>query len=323
MAKLYFSHDIDARNSAELMKVRMRMGPEGYAIYFMMLEKLAEAGDHKLECDYQCLAFDLRTDEDKIRKVVEDYGLFKIESGAFYSSGLDKRLNTAKSVSEKRRQASMTRWCNTNEMQNECKTDASALQTSSKTDASALQNECNKKENINLKINNNIINNNPPQRSACVREEGFAEEEEKIISEDIFLRFDRAMSEVYPKKGVISATDDNRLRRYLTCETSKVSTVIGIIKSYLVDHDDIVGLRQMMERTESAGNIRCISFDEWKILTSLGTLSKSDQKKIRDLVRKTPEGMSTLAEAMKEIESSKGKIKMPSRYIISKLTGEK
>lgn len=317
MAKLYFSHDVDARNSAELLKVRMRLGPEGYAIYFMLLEKLAEVGDHRLECDYQCLSFDLRSEEQKIKSIVEDFGLFVSDGKTFYSKGLDKRLNVAKDISEKRRRAGIAgaigRW------QTDGKQMANADVADSKHMVIANEGDGTKNK---IKNKNNIINNKPPQQQhACAHEGGSAEEDERNGFYDIFYQFDVAMSVKIPMGMVISATDDNRLRRFLTePDEMRRNVILDLMKTYLVDKKDIVGLRTSLENMERQGSINCILFELWKILTSLATLSKSDQKKIRHMVRSTDNGIETLSDAMKEIEASNGKIKMPSRYIISKFT---
>ena len=43
----YFSHDSNARNSDKLMKVRMKLGAEGYGIFFMLIERLREEEGYK------------------------------------------------------------------------------------------------------------------------------------------------------------------------------------------------------------------------------------------------------------------------------------
>ena len=56
----YFSHDSNARNSDELIPVRMKFGAEGYGVYFMLLERLREEGNYTSIKDYNTIAFDLR-----------------------------------------------------------------------------------------------------------------------------------------------------------------------------------------------------------------------------------------------------------------------
>ncbi len=72
----YFPHDSNTRNGSNVIRLRTRLGAEGYGIYFMLLERLREDPDYMSDRDYDMLAFDLRADAEKIRMVVEDFGLF-------------------------------------------------------------------------------------------------------------------------------------------------------------------------------------------------------------------------------------------------------
>ena len=90
----YFSHDSNARNSDKLMKVRMKLGAEGYGIFFMLIERLREEEGYKSTIDYDTLAFDLRVEPEKVKQVVENYDLFKFtEDGKyFYSDSFNERM---------------------------------------------------------------------------------------------------------------------------------------------------------------------------------------------------------------------------------------
>ena len=85
----YFPHDINARNSSKLIRLRMKHGAEGYGVYFMILERLRDEDGYSSPTDYDMIAFDLHVDTELVRTVVEDFGLFrKSEDGTrFYSSG--------------------------------------------------------------------------------------------------------------------------------------------------------------------------------------------------------------------------------------------
>lgn len=91
----YFSHDSNARNSPELLKLRMKYGAEGYGIYFMILERLREEHNYMSIKDYNMLAFDFRVDASKVKSVIEDFGLFVFtDDGKYlYSEGFIKRMN--------------------------------------------------------------------------------------------------------------------------------------------------------------------------------------------------------------------------------------
>ena len=47
-----------------------KLGWEGYGIYWALVERLRNEANYTLECDYDCLAFALRTDKDKIKSIV-------------------------------------------------------------------------------------------------------------------------------------------------------------------------------------------------------------------------------------------------------------
>ena len=107
MAKItnYFSHDANARNDAKIVNLRMALGAEGYGIYFMLLERMREDANYMSVKDYNMLAFDLRVDASKVKKVVEEFGLFVFtEDGKyFYSDSFLRRMNVK---DEKRRRRS-------------------------------------------------------------------------------------------------------------------------------------------------------------------------------------------------------------------------
>lgn len=107
MAKItnYFSHDANARNDAKIVNLRMALGAEGYGIYFMLLERMREDANYMSVKDYNMLAFDLRVDTSKVKKVVEEFGLFVFtEDGKyFYSDSFLRRMNVK---DEKRRRRS-------------------------------------------------------------------------------------------------------------------------------------------------------------------------------------------------------------------------
>ena len=107
MSGSYFSHDANARNSEELMAVRMRHGAAGYGAYFMLIERLRESDDYTSVKDYNLIAFDLRVDTALIKSVIEDFGLFAFtdDGKCFYSEGLMKRMKHKDAVSEARAKA--------------------------------------------------------------------------------------------------------------------------------------------------------------------------------------------------------------------------
>lgn len=109
-----FTHKCNARNSEQLLAVRMRHGVEGYGVYYMILEMLAESPLHTCLKDYNLVAFELRTSAGVVKSVVENFGLFLFtEDGErFYSEELRPIEPTLpkSDLSDKRRQAARKRW---------------------------------------------------------------------------------------------------------------------------------------------------------------------------------------------------------------------
>ena len=75
-------------------KLRARMGWAGYGIYLAILQRLHSEKECVLELDYESLAFSFWTDEETLRTIIEDFGLFTInrEKGCFFSPLLDEML---------------------------------------------------------------------------------------------------------------------------------------------------------------------------------------------------------------------------------------
>lgn len=103
----YFSHDCNARTDEKILALRLRHGWEGYGLFWALIEKLRESSDYTSVRDYNIIAYDLRTDANKIKSLVEDFGLFTFtEDGKrFYSESLNKRMNIKADLSQKRAEA--------------------------------------------------------------------------------------------------------------------------------------------------------------------------------------------------------------------------
>jgi len=119
----YFSHDYGARNDEKILKLIQKEGWTGYGIYWAIIEKLYEAGGFLVK-DYDVIAFDLRTDSERIKQVI-DSDLFQVSKDKFYSESCLARLRDRKGKSEKARQSAFLRWNKQN------KSDANALRTQS------------------------------------------------------------------------------------------------------------------------------------------------------------------------------------------------
>ena len=78
----------------------MKHKAEGYAVYFMILEKLLESSDYMSIKDYNVLAFDFRVGADVVKSVVEDFGLFEFteDNKYFYSKAFINRMDPLEKI---------------------------------------------------------------------------------------------------------------------------------------------------------------------------------------------------------------------------------
>lgn len=116
-------HDSNARQDEKLLALRLRLGWEGYGLYWGIIEILRDRADHMGSKDYNEIAFELRVSAGLIKQIVEDFGLFAFadDGKRFYSKRLSKDMDKRARISEKRRQAAQERWGNAN-------ADANAMQ---------------------------------------------------------------------------------------------------------------------------------------------------------------------------------------------------
>lgn len=96
-----FQHDSNARNDERILAVRKQNGMEGYGVYWAILEKLSIAEGYTLPTDYTTIAWDLRVSEDLVQQIIENYELFVVSEGCFYSP----RLRDEMAILEKRKEA--------------------------------------------------------------------------------------------------------------------------------------------------------------------------------------------------------------------------
>ena len=90
----YFSHDSNARNDVKLIKLRRIFAMEGVGIYWCICEMLREAENYELPIScIPDIAFELRTAEEKIISIINDFNLFIVnETNLFFSDSLKRRM---------------------------------------------------------------------------------------------------------------------------------------------------------------------------------------------------------------------------------------
>lgn len=98
---MYIKHLSNARQDERMLALRMRLGWEGYGLYWGIVEILSASANYECVKDYNRIAFDLRVGANIVKSLVEDFGLFTFtEDGKrFYSDALSKD-NTLEELQE-------------------------------------------------------------------------------------------------------------------------------------------------------------------------------------------------------------------------------
>jgi uncharacterized protein YdaU (DUF1376 family) len=108
----YFSHDYNAANDTKVLFLRHQLGMEGYGIYWFLIERLADAGG-KLPIELiPVLAMQMQSTDVKVKGVITQFDLFKIDKGEFWSERLHEHLQLRQKLSESGKNGAANRWAN-------------------------------------------------------------------------------------------------------------------------------------------------------------------------------------------------------------------
>ena len=139
----YFSHDYTARTDQSLVMLRMKMGMEGIGIYWCLVEILYE-NEGRIKIDsVEAIAYELQTECERIKLVLNDFSLFKFKNDYIYSDSVNRRLKLRNEKSYKATQSATIRW------EKERKRRADAMRTHSDGNAIKLK-ESKVKESKNI-----------------------------------------------------------------------------------------------------------------------------------------------------------------------------
>lgn len=186
MAKktLYFPHDYGARNDPKLQDVFVEIGVEGVGLYWNIVEQLYEQGGYLPMKMIRNIAYQYRVKEDTIKRLVNNFRLFKSDGNRFWSESVLTRLKERDAISQSRANAVRKRWgekseekstheetqqklnnseykCNTNDIQMYNDVNTNVLQKDSNPDTNVLQTEykCNTIKINKIKENKSKENN--------------------------------------------------------------------------------------------------------------------------------------------------------------------
>ena len=130
MKKTYFNHDSVARLDIRVIKLRSKLGYEGYGVFWAVLELLFTEENKLCVEDYDSLAFGLQCDAKVLKQVIEDFDLFVVEDGCFYSRRLNNHIEEINNKSNKAKENASKRWNNATAMQPQCNRNASKVNKS-------------------------------------------------------------------------------------------------------------------------------------------------------------------------------------------------
>lgn len=117
----FFSHDYNARTDTKIKKLLARHGMQGYGIFWAIVEDLYNNAN-ALQMDIECIAYDLRSDENVVRSVLFDFELFVISETEISSKSVESRLNRRNEKSIKASESARARWDKVNNNANALRT---------------------------------------------------------------------------------------------------------------------------------------------------------------------------------------------------------
>lgn len=96
-----FIHKSNARYDKKMLDLRIKFANGvGYAVYFMLLERLSTHKNAKEEYDLESITADLSIDEEIIRYIIEKSGLFVVANGYYQSPQLAEQIKPITSNAE-------------------------------------------------------------------------------------------------------------------------------------------------------------------------------------------------------------------------------
>lgn len=105
----YFSHDYNTRADSKIKRLLVKHGYEGYGLFWAIIEDLYNNAN-ALPLDYESIAYDLRTDYEKVKSIINDFDLFTVTDEKFSSESVGRRLEERNQKSVKAREIANKRW---------------------------------------------------------------------------------------------------------------------------------------------------------------------------------------------------------------------
>lgn len=120
----YFSHDYNTRSDDKIKMLIRKHGMLGYGLFWAIVEDLYNNAN-AMRTDYDGIAYELRTDSEIIRSIINDFELFTINENYFGSLSVQRRLDERGNKSIKAKESAFARWNkNANALQTQCEGNA-------------------------------------------------------------------------------------------------------------------------------------------------------------------------------------------------------
>ena len=132
MKKTYCLYESTSFNDYKVIKMRSKLGIESYGIFWALLELLFNEENKLCIDDYDALAYSLQCDSNILKQVIEDFDLFVLEDGCFYSKRLNNHIEDINNKSTKAKESASKRWSNANAKRTHTDSNASISISSSK-----------------------------------------------------------------------------------------------------------------------------------------------------------------------------------------------
>jgi uncharacterized protein YdaU (DUF1376 family) len=110
--------DVDALEDPKIMALVMALGMEGYGIYIMLIQFLAKQEPLYITAmdSLKYIAYRNHVSEEKIKAVVQSFGLFEFDGETFYSNSLTRRMERYDNLKQKNKEKAEKRWEKTREL---------------------------------------------------------------------------------------------------------------------------------------------------------------------------------------------------------------
>ena len=105
----YFSHDYSSRSDEKIKKLLRKHGYLGYGLFWAIVEELY-MNANALQTDYEGIAFDLHSNPETIKSIINDFDLFEVNDNLFGSLSIQRRLDERNEKSGKARLSALKRW---------------------------------------------------------------------------------------------------------------------------------------------------------------------------------------------------------------------